>query len=330
MIERLQTELRNLPGVQSVGVSSALPFASVGGSTFVVEGSSRRSNDSAGAHYLTLVGGNYFDALRIALREGRVFTLGDSFGAERVCIVDEAFAHTYWPGQSPLGYRVVQGTRRTSHDSGATIVGVVGTVHEGDPIKRPTQGTVYFPLTNESTGRFFYVSVKSAGSLSLPTDMRKVLSQIDPTLAWSDVRHFSARVDETLLARRSPLFVAAAFALVAFILSGVGVYGVIGFDVVRRRREIGIRVALGAQPAHIVRLFLSLGGRMWISGLALGATIMMILGHLLGDLLYGVSPDDAQILIATGAFLGVATILACLPQSLRASRMSPIAAINSQ
>ena len=84
------------------------------------------------------------------------------------------------------------------------------------------------------------------------------------------------------------------------------------------------------QPGQIVRLFLSLGGRMWISGLALGSSAMLILGHLLGDLLYGVSPTDGRILFGTGAFLGVATLLACLPHSLRASRMSPIAAINSQ
>jgi ABC-type antimicrobial peptide transport system permease subunit len=246
-------------------------------------------------------------------------------------VVDQAFAQTYWPGQNPLGYRVFWGPQRTSEDTGATIIGVAGTVREGDPMKRPTQGTVYFPLTNKSTGRFFYISVKSNRAPGTSAaDLRKALSQIDPTLAWSDVRSLGARIDETLLARRSPVFVGAAFALVAFILAGVAVYGVIGFDIVRRRREIGIRMALGAQPIQIVRLFLAFGGRMWISGLVLGAGAMLILGHLLGDLLYGVSPADAGILFGTGAFIGMTTLLACLPHCLRVSRMSPIAAINSQ
>lgn len=327
--ERLLAELQSQPAVKSAGISSALPFASIGGGVFTVEGGRNASAAEAPAHYLTMIGGNYFETLGVPLRQGRFFSSADLSRSERVCIVDDAFAKAHWPGRDPLGLHVFQGTMRDREDSGALVVGVVGTVMEGDPARRPAHGTVYYPFTAASTGSYFYVTIKMKAA-AIPSGMRIALASIDPELTWSEVRPLGARIDESRQQRRTLLFLGVVFAVVALMLALVGVHGVVAHDAVERRREVGIRLALGATPGQILALFLSVGGWLWGVGLLGGCAVMLALGQTMQSLLHGVSSLNASVFAGAGALLGAVVILACLLPSLRASRISPMTVLRSE
>ena len=329
--ERLLAELRTHAEVKAAGISTAVPFGNVGGIAVTVNGNPAPTAGAPTSHYLSLVGGAFFDVLRPPLREGRYLTADDSHRTKRVCVIDETFARIYWPGRSPLGYRVFDGVSRDPSDAGATIVGVVGTVQEGDPSVRPLKGKIYYALAADWTPSFLYLVAKSEGDPSvLAPAMRAALAAMDPELALFEVRSLRARLDESSSPRSAPLRVAGPFAGIALVLCVVGVYAVVAYDVSQRRREIGIRMALGATPGMILGIFLSLGSRIWVTGMVAGVGVTLGGGHLLQSLLYGVAADSGSILFPIAALVGLAVVFASILPSLHAARIPPAEALRCE
>lgn len=333
-IAKLTDEVRALPGVISVGVTTGLPFT--GGSdnnAISVEGRALEPGESIQAHYTSGVAADYFQSLGVPLREGRFLTLddstsvqGDSKGAPKVCVIDEEVARRYWPKGGALGHRLANGAPDPKADY-HTIVGIVGAVKQKDLAETTAGGAVYFPYANYAGGSFELVVRTAQAPQTLGPALRAAVLRIDPELPLNDLKLMATRVDESLASRRIPFLLAGIFAVVALLLAAVGIYGVLAYSVVQRQREIGVRMALGAQPEQILRQFLGLGGRLLAIGLPLGLLGAWLAGRAMAGLLFGVAPTNPLVLGGTAAMLLIVAMVACLIPSRRAARIAPIEAL---
>ncbi len=225
--------------------------------------------ESLQGHYFYGITGDYFSALGIPLREGRFLTSADSHRPERVCVVDEDFARRYWPNGGALGQRVFQGS--DSDDAQLfTIVGVVGAVKQAELTEPQGQGAVYVPYRYRDSANVFVVTRTSQRPEAFADSLRQLVRATDPELAIDDIRSMETRIAESLIARRSPAMLAGIVAGVALLLAAIGTYGVLSYTIAQRRREIGVRMALGAQTRQIRTQFLSLGLRLLAAGILLG------------------------------------------------------------
>lgn len=333
-IAKLTDEVRTLPGVTSVGVTTGLPFTgSSDNNAISVEGRALEPGESIQAHYTSGVAADYFQTLGVPLREGRFLTLDDSLSvqsdsksAPKVCVIDEEVARRYWPKGGALGHRLANGAPDPKADY-HTIVGVVGAVKQKDLAEPTAGGAVYFPYANYAAGSFELVVRTVQAPQQLGPALRAAVLRIDPELPLNDLKLMATRVDESLASRRVPFLLAGIFAVVALVLAAVGIYGVLAYSVVQRQREIGVRLALGAQPEQILRQFLGLGGRLLAVGLPLGLLGAWLAGRAMAGLLFGVAPTNPLVLGGTAAMLLVVATVACLIPSRRAARIAPLEAL---
>jgi predicted permease len=326
-VERLLTELRAQPGVSSVGVVTNLPMSgNVNNNGTAVEGVELRPGDTIRAHYTSGATGDYWRALGIPLVEGRFLEDADNHREQRVCVVDEDFARRYWPGKSALGHRLMNGP--TFNDKEAfTIVGVVGNVKQTNLADTSAQGAIYFPYQHYSTGDFTLVLRSTLPAATLAPMLQKVVLQLDPALPVNDIKPMRAWIDESVVVRRSPAVLAGIFAAVALVLAAIGTYGVLAYAVNQRRREIGVRMALGAQPRQVLGQFLGLGARLLLAGTALGLVGAWGVGRAMKSQLFGVDALHFGVLGVTATVLLLVVFAATFLPSHRASRVSPIDAL---
>ena len=330
LVERLIAELQTMPGIKSVGIGTNAPFTGNNSNNAIwVEGYQPPAGESLRAHFTSGVSGNYFETLGIPLREGRYLNSADSRSSTKVCVIDEDVAKRYWPGRSALGQRLSNQPPGEKDRKVFTIVGVVGSVKQNDLADQRGNGAVYFSY-GDSAWLSFMIAVRTEQAPSAAaTTLRNAVLHGDPELALDEVKTMTARVDESVANRRMPLLLAGIFAGVALLLAAVGIYGVLAYTVAQRQREIGVRMALGAQPGQILAQFLGLGGRLLLLGLPLGLIGAWLAGRAMTSLLFGVTPSNAGVLVGTGLMLGVVAMLACFLPSRRAARISPIAALRS-
>ncbi len=326
---RLLDTTAALPGISAAGLSTALP--ATGGTNISatwIEGYNPAPGESLKGHYVYWVAGNYFQALGLTLRGGRYLDPSDARRPERVCVVDDNLARFYWPRGSALGHRLTFDAPDRPTRIFYTVVGVVGAVKQTDLADvRPT-GTIYTPFRSDNTPGYFNVVVRTLlPPASFTPALRAAVLHIDPGLPVDDVQTMSSRVDAGLSARRSTMFLAAIFAGISLALAAVGVYGVLAYTVAQRRREIGVRMALGALPEQVLKHFLWLGCRMLTFGAVLGLAGAWFLGRAMSSMLFGVSPFDPGVVAGTAAVLGAIVLLASLLPSLRASLLSPTEAL---
>jgi ABC-type antimicrobial peptide transport system permease subunit len=280
--------------------------------------------------------------MNIPLLQGRLIEESDVLpGAPRVAVVDQALAHQYWPDTNAIGRRFSTDAyslynRKLFGNLGSefvaksayTIVGIVGNAKQTGLAETEELGAVYVPYT-QSFQFQFVLRTSLPASVMQPT-VEELVRQLDPNLPIDDFRSMQARIDESLVMRRSPAILAVAFAGVSLLLVSIGIYGALAYAVAQRKREIGVRMALGAMPEQIGRQFLSLGLRMLVGGTLLGCFGAWAAGRAMQSFLFQVPSFHMPSIVGTVCVIGVVTLLACLLPSLRAARIDPMEALRSE
>jgi predicted permease len=319
-MRQLLDEVRHQPGVTAASLSSWALMHGNGWSALVrMPG---RATDSLEIYYLGVSPG-FFDTMRIRRLAGRELRAGDSKPERQAVVVNESFARRFYGSVMPVGQRFdrLEGGGKTMSQE---IVGVVADAKYRD-LREPAPPTVYVPLDQVDGAT---LEVRTQGQpLALASMLRGAISRVHPSLEVRSVELQSTVVENTMIRERLLALLSAFFGLVALALAGVGLYGVLSYGVVRRTREIGIRVALGARRPRIVRLIVSDIALAGAIGLAAGLASGLALARLVATLLFEVTPADASSLaIAVAALLGVG-IAAAVPPALRAARVDPIVAL---
>ena len=325
--EQLMEELGHQPGVSVTGLTTAMPFGKSGDNTVItVPGYQPKAGESVVLHPVYAVTGRYFAAMGIPLREGRYLDTADSHRAQQVCVVDEVLARRYWPRGSAVGQQVFNSIE-TKADTAFTIVGVVGAAKENDLTARQVNGAIYLPYSRYFSRQLFVVARTSLPPESLESSLRKSVRRSDPEMAVSDIRSMELRIDASLIARRSPALLAGIFAEVALLLTAIGTYGVLSYTVSQRRREIGLRMALGASPGQVLAQFLSFGAKLLAVGIVLGTLGAWVVGRALSGVLFGVGVNNPGVLAAAAVVMMVVVLLAVFIPSRRAARVCPTEAL---
>ncbi len=323
---RLVSEVERLPGVQSAAVAQILPVGNGGGNTtFEVVGrpGSQEGNESTTRE----VSAGYFGTVQARLLRGRYFGEDEDAAKPPVMIVNEAFARTYFAGEDPINRQI----RYDSSTPAVTIVGVVGDIKEG-AIDSAVQPVLYTPF-DQGPSRGFYVVARTAQSpLGMPETMAATVHGIDAMLLTSDGETMTNRIAQSQSAylHRSSAWLVGGFALLALVLGMVGLYGVVAYSVSRRTREIGVRMALGAQRGSVSRMILREAGWLVAAGVMLGAVCSIGAARLMGTLLFGVSAWDVPTLIAVAVVLSGSAMLASFLPAARAAKVDPVVALRAE
>jgi predicted permease len=329
LIENLLSEVRAIPGVRAAGATTQLPFTESNSSSVVLpEGYRPAAGESLLSPFQTDVGGDYFAAMGIPLVEGRTFESADGVGDRRVIILDEWLARRYFGDESPIGKRMLYGAvpETADEDDYSTVIGVVGTIKQNDLTAEPSDhvGAYYFPF-RQSPGSVISLVVSAAGDpLSLAAPIRERLNRLDPGLPLFNIETLRTRIDDSLTGRRASMFLLLTFAGVALFLAVIGIYGVLAYAVAQRRREMGIRIALGSTAPEIFMLVVRHGARVTGIGLLIGGVATIFVGRLIQSLLFGVEPLDPVVVASVAAILGAVAIAASVLPALHATRVDPV------
>jgi putative ABC transport system permease protein len=325
LYERTVARLSEVSGIESVALMSTWPLQQPRVQSIEAEGSSGRGPARAGVHAVT---GGYFSTLDIPLRAGRTFQPSDRLGGEPVAIVSETLAARLWPKGGVIGGRVAvpqPAEEGRTAETSRLIVGVVRDVRQEPGDEEPAD--VYVPLM-QVPERFAVAIVRTSGSPGgWLAPLRSAFRDIDPEISVTRARPLQEVAGEI---RSRPQFLAsllAAFAAIAAFIAIVGVYGMIAYGVRQREREIAVRIAIGANPRQVSRLFLREGGIVLAAGLALGVAAALATGRLLESQLFGVRPEDPVALATAVAAFGAAGLFAVWWPSRRAAATDPAIAL---
>ena len=322
--ERLLERVRNMPGVQSAGIISWLPMTPGNASTsLTVVGRPEPAPGQKPTAAIRLVDPGYFAAMRIPLKRGRSLAPSDRIGSAPVAVISEAMAHKLWPGEDPIGQHVkVEWWHPTAS---VEIVGVVAdSRHDG--LDAEFAPTLFYPFAQESRQiRMSLVLRSTLPPATLTRMVRAAVSEMDKDVPVADAVTMYHHIAEMMADRRYPAFVLGLFAALALALAAVGIYGVLSYTVGQRTREIGVRVALGARPADVLRTVLGGGLRLTLSGVALGGVAAGLAAGALGKLLYGVHPLDPVTFVIVPLVLVAVALLAMAAPARRAARVDPSA-----
>jgi predicted permease len=337
-LQRLAERFASIPGVQTVGLAmGVLPMAGDAVVAFWPHGKPQpeKPDDWYRAQFFT-VGADYFQALRIPMIRGRLFTQEDTLSAPAVAIVDQDVADRIFPGQDPLGQRIDLGPSPVP----IQIVGVVGHVKhwglDGDA-KTPNPCEIYLPYAQvpdaalPESAHFTFAAIRSnVAPRSLIAAMRHETDMVDHGAAVYDVQTMEATVAGSLAQRRFSMTLLSIFAATALLLATIGVYGVVSYLVGLRTHEIGIRMALGAQRSDVLRVILSQNGMMVLAGIVFGIVASLGLTRLLGPMLFGVGALDPLTFALVAVTLLCVSLLACWVPARRAMRIDPMVALRHE
>ena len=336
--DRLLERTRALPGVGAAGVTTTIPFGGNYSSGIILAaGSEPGGAESIVAPLLVSASDGYFEAMRIPLLRGRYFDRRDTASTPPVVIVDERLARRFWPGRDAVGQRLLRPANPTGvldlltrgpDARSYTVIGVVANVQvTGLTPKDPPVGAYYFPYAQQPA-RSIVIAVRSAKDPeAIITPLRSALASIDRELPLYDVRTMEERLDRSLVGRRMPMIVATAFGAVALFLAAIGVYGVLAAQVTERRREIGIRMALGSSASDVFRLVMRDGARMTLLGIVAGLAGTAAIARLMARLIYGVRPTDPVVVVGVALLLAAVALVATWLPARRAARVNPAAVL---
>ncbi|MCC6201637.1 MAG: ABC transporter permease [Gammaproteobacteria bacterium] len=326
--DRALEQLRAVPGVTQAGLTSALPFSgnnSLG--SFSVAGYTPPPGVAPPHAQKRSISDGFLPALDVPVIRGRNFTANEP---EPVAIVDQNLAAKYWPDTDPIGQRI--GDAPTPEASRwFTVIGVVPPLKHAALTEEPNKETIYWHYRHKpefSNGAFTLRTTLAPEQLTRAATA--AIAAIDPDLALYDVMPLAERVTRSLGPQRTPMVLTQLFAAIAFTLAVVGVYGVLTFSVTQRSGEIGVRMALGARGADIVRLVLRQGTHLLLAGLVAGTVGALALGRLLASRLPAVAAADAVVFVIAIAGVTAATLIACWLPARRAARIDPLRALRAE
>ena len=312
-----------MPGVLHAALAGDPPFMNTGNSIFAVRDYHPDPHDPQPHADTVDATPDYFATLRIPLLRGRIFTktemLAQNIKEGSVVVIDEALARRFWPGKDAVGKQLGW------EDKGpwATIVGVVGTVRN-DNLTIESKGMIYFP--SYYSGMTLVVRTKS-DPRALAGAIREQVQSLDPSQAVYEVETMSERVAESVEQQRFAAALLALFAALALVLATLGLYSVTAYIVTRRTHEIGIRMAIGAQPKDVLQLILRGGAKLILAGMCIGVAGALALAQLMRSLLFGISAIDPLTFIAAVVLLALVALAACYIPARRAAKVDPLIAL---
>ena len=325
---QLVARVGEMPGVSAAGAVSFLPLTNGGASTrFTIVGRPAPEPGHWTSADIRIVAPGYFPAMRIPLERGRGLTAADRADAPPVVLINETMARQFWPNENPIGARLQ--INWTHPDVQPEIVGVVGDVH-GSTLDGDLRPMVYYPQAQEASGSMTIVARHGANAAGLAGAVRAAVRELDRNLPVSDVATMSTRLVRSMSDRRYPMLLLTVFAALAVVLAAIGIYGVLSYAVNQRRREFGVRIALGARGADVLRMVIGSGMRLTLTGVAIGAVGAALGARALGRLLYDVRPTDPLTFVAVAGVLTVVALAAICFPALRATRVDPITVLRSE
>jgi predicted permease len=317
--------LAALPGVEEAALASWFPLGLGGckGSGVDVEGYQRPDGDDPICEF-AIVSPRYFAAMRIPLLAGRDFTDQDDSKALQVAIVNEAFAHRFWPGQDPLGRRFnTDGTWRT----------VIGLATQGkyNRLSESAWCFYYLPYQQGAPDLDLGFCVRTVGDpAAFANTLRQTVRALDPRVELLQTVPLAVHSGMVLFPQRMASSLLVLLGLIALVLSAMGVYAVMAYAVSQRTQEFGVRIALGASARDVLRLVLGRGLLLAAGGVAAGIVLAFAMARLMAGFLYGVSPFDPLIFLGVPSFLALVALLACYLPARRATRVDPVEALRSE
>ena len=323
LLERLDA----LPGVAAAGMVQTLPMRGDYVLSFDVQGRPPANPGEEPSANHRVVSPGYFTALGIPLRRGRLFDGRDAEKAKMVAVVDESFVARHFPNEEPIGRGIDIGN---GSDGFYEIVGVVGNVHH-DGLDASPDPTMYVPFKQDVFSTMWVLAAAERGDpAQLAGSVRQTVREVDRTLPAYSMSPLATIVSESVAARRFSMLLLVLFAGVALFLAAVGLYGVVSYTVSQRTREIGLRLAIGAQPGDVLRMIVGGGMKLAAAGVIIGIAAAVALAQLVESMLFDVAPSDLVSYAATSALLLAIAMLACYLPARRAMRVDPIVTLQAE
>lgn len=334
--DRLLDRVRAVPGVEAAGITGYLPLGDDhSDSVIMAEGYVMKPGESLISPFQTAVTPGYFEAMGIPLKEGRLFTGSDTAKSPSVVIVDERLAAKFFGTADAVGRRLWKPDKAEELSSGPgptshfyTIVGVVGSVRMLGLTEKEDVGAYYFPNSQDAVRNITLVVRSGIEPDALTSSIRRQVTELDPELPFYAVQSMTARIDESLLNRRTPMLLAILFAAIALFLASIGIYGVLAYQVSQRRREIGIRLALGSDGGRIFQLIVREGLFLLGAGIVGGLVGAVIIRRAMQSQLFGVTALEPTVLVSVAVVLAAVAFIACAVPARRAARIDPVIALS--
>jgi putative ABC transport system permease protein len=327
-LDRLLDEIRALPGVERAASIHFLPLSGVGSGApvFRIDQPRPPVSERVGVSVSVITDG-YFPAMGIPLIQGRDFSRSDRLGAPTVTIVNETLARQLFPNENPLGKQIAAGYSPATERM--EIVGVAGDVRTST-LDRAPGPALYIPHAQEPSLSASLVVRANAASASVAASVRAAISRVDPEQGVAQVESLETVVANASARPRVQAGVFAVFGVLALLIAGVGLYGVMAYAVEQRRRELGLQLALGASPGTLLRSIVTEGGKLAVIGAVVGAALAWLASGSLEGLLYETRANDPAILGAVAATLVAVGCLATLGPALRATRVDPLIVLREE
>ncbi len=318
-------QMQSLPGVESVGAVSFLPFAAPHAGTLVeIEGRPKLPPGQGLSTGVIVSDVNYFRTMQIPLKRGRLFADQESAEMRHVVVVNEAFARVNFPNEEPLGKRVV--IHMKDDNQPCEIIGIVGDSKHMN-LDAEVKPMSYWPHPELTYGGMTLL-IRTRGDASAATSgARNVIHALDPEQPVADVRTMESLIGTSVARSRFNTLLLTIFAVVALLLAGVGIYGVMAYSVAQRTHEIGVRMALGASAVDVLRLVVRRGMTLALGGVALGVAASFALTRLMKTLLFDISVTDPMTFVGVPLLLAIVALMACLIPARRAAKVDPMVAL---